>query len=279
MILFSHQVPAFEALFARASLFFDGPWRNLPIRPRFNSLVVGATGVGKSTLVRLLAETLGIQYLRVSATSWMPTGAHDRGTHQTTGEIAEALSNSEKLVLFVDELEKLYTSDSSWQSYIRCELLDILDGRFPLGMHLDDYDIDVVHARLSTNTFFIAAGTFQSFFDSYRSSISGFSGEAAAPEYPEFALLPTFLPREITNRFNPDLIILRPLTRADYEQMIAKAASALPTGLRGTFQMIAECSITEAVKAGLGCRMIEQALLSALLKTRSPEPDCSEAMV
>lgn len=277
-MLFSHQLPAFQALFARASLFFDGPWRNLPIRPRFNSLVVGPTGVGKTTLVQMLANMLGIQFLRVSASSWMPTGAHDRGTHQTTVEIAAALSSEERTILFIDELEKLYSSDSSWQSYIRNEILDILDGRFPLGMHSDDYDDEVIRNRLSQTTFFIAAGTFQSFFDSYRSSIGGFSGEAAAPESPDFSLLPDFLPREISNRFNPDLIILRSLTRADYQQMIVKAAAELPASLRPSFQLIAECSITEAIKTGLGCRMIEQALLSALLKTRSPDVDGPEPM-
>src|ERR1700677_3924937 len=217
-MLFAHQRSAYDTLLSRADVFFSGSWKCLGVKPRFQTLMVGPTGVGKSTIVAMVAKVLGASFHRVAANCWIPCGANGRGAKETLPEIADVLVRSKKTLLFIDEVDKIFSDDSSWVAHIQCEILDSLDGRLPFGLAPSDQGEDdegwlsLVHSRLNENTFVGGAGTFLSFFDSRAATIRGFSGDSApAPALPDLAVLSKFLPRELTTRFNGDLVLLRPL--------------------------------------------------------------------
>jgi len=57
-MLFAHQRSAYDTLLSRADVFFSGSWKCLGVKPRFQTLMVGPTGVGKSTIAVNLALAL-----------------------------------------------------------------------------------------------------------------------------------------------------------------------------------------------------------------------------
>ena len=142
----AHQQAALEEIIARAKAYYAGNWMNLPILPRWHSLVCGPTGVGKTALATLAAEATGASLLRLSAPGYMPCGAHQRGTRESITVIAEHVARHERTMLVIDEIDKLLDSGvrataggsssgggDSWRGYIRGEIYDLVDGRWPSG--------------------------------------------------------------------------------------------------------------------------------------------------
>jgi SpoVK/Ycf46/Vps4 family AAA+-type ATPase len=169
-----HQREALAEIVSRARAYFRGDWRYLPIQPRWASLLVGPTGTGKTAVAAMAAESVGASMLRVSTPNWMPAGALNRATRETIGVISEHIARHDRTILFCDELDKLVDriGDSSWKSYIRGELFDLIDGRWPSGLTLPELDddtpdptIETLTKKLTYTVFVIAAGIFQSWFD------------------------------------------------------------------------------------------------------------------
>jgi SpoVK/Ycf46/Vps4 family AAA+-type ATPase len=278
-LIFSHQRAAYEELLIRAAMYFSGKWRDLPITPRFHSLVAGPTGTGKTAIVIRLAEEVGAALVRVSAQSWMPLGAHNRGSRETMKEIAKHISTHEKSLIFVDEIDKLY-HDSSWGTYLRGEIFDLLDGRLPAGLKIDDDEDDdspltaqcLLKSKLHLQTFIVAAGTFQSFFEAASSSKIGFCDQTniSIPEL-DAGEIAHRLPRELTNRFHSKLVLLPQLREKDYEQLLKTAADSLPEWLQPAFRKTALRQLPLAVRARKGCRFVEEVLLEALRSAENPK--------
>jgi len=268
-LIFAHQRPAYEELVSRAKMYFSSTWCDLPIVPRFHSLVAGPTGTGKSALVARLAEAIGGKLMRISAPNWMPLGANNRGTRETMLEIAKHIMGSDKSIIFVDEIDKIY-HDSAWKSYVRNEIFDLLDGRIPAGLDLDEEDspltaVCLLETRIRHQTFIVAAGTFQSFFESASISKIGFSeqGEIQIPEL-DASEIAQRLPRELTNRFHSKLILLHQLREEDYQHLLRLAADSMPSWLQPFFSKAAQRQLPLALKTRKGCRFVEEVLLEAL---------------
>lgn len=121
MKIFSHQSAAYAELLLRAQTFFAGNWRNLPIKARWHSLILGPTGTGKSTLGTLLAEATGAALCRINIAGYMPSGAHNRAVAETISIIIDHIHRHSKSILFFEEIEKIW-HDTSWNAYIRGEL-------------------------------------------------------------------------------------------------------------------------------------------------------------
>lgn len=152
-----YQRHAHNEIVSRARAFFAAGWQDLPVRPRWASLIAGPTGSGKTTVAAMAADTLSREFgkeagkvstLLLSTPSWIPLAAHNRGAKETLLAIADHISRHDRTILVLDELDKLVSgaggvtgqvNGDAWQSYIRAELYTVvLDGRWPTGLSLHD---------------------------------------------------------------------------------------------------------------------------------------------
>lgn len=291
MKIFSHQVDAYSELVKRAETYFAGHWRNLPINTRWHSLIIGPTGSGKSALASKLAEESGA-LLRINVTGWIPSGAHNRAVAETISSIIEHIHAHPRSILFFDEIDKLM-EDTAWNSYIRGELFELLDGRFPVGskgtagssLDVDDDGTLTVLQRiqldekLSSSTFIIAAGTFQEFYETQGVGKIGFH---PGPYRPAESMGPTAevivkrLPRELLNRFNSSILLIPQLESSHYELIAQQAERSLPEWIRPAFRKAASIRMKQAIAAHSGCRYVEEALSDALKTTKAPSPELPE---
>jgi SpoVK/Ycf46/Vps4 family AAA+-type ATPase len=194
----AYQKEALEEITARANAYFAGQWKNLPIHPRWHTLICGPTGVGKTALAVLAAERVGASLLRISAPGWMPAGAHQRGTMESITVVAEHVARHERTMLVLDEMDKLVDGGSSsagndsWRSYIRGEIYDLADGRWPAGMRQPDDEecnevsLDILTTKLKESVFILGVGTFQDWYDHSSSRRSmGFGAELDSEPPPD----------------------------------------------------------------------------------------------
>ena len=213
----AHQIDALAEITARAHAYFAGDWLGLPIQPRWASLLVGPTGTGKTAVAAIAAEAVGASLLRVSTPNWMPAGALNRGTRETIGVISEHIARNNRTILFVDELDKLIDrgGDNSWKTYIRGELFDLVDGRWPSGLTLPELDddtpdptIETLTKKLTDTVYILGAGTFQDWFDSANTRRSMGFGAEIAPGTDELSaeIIAEKLPRELANRLYSSVI-------------------------------------------------------------------------
>lgn len=276
MQVLSHQQPALDEILRRARAYFDGAWHRIPIKPRFHSLLTGPTGVGKSFLAAKAAEELDCKLVRIAVPAWMPAGAHNRAVGETVSHIAGEISANDRTILFCDEIDKIYQEDNPWMAYIRNELYDLTDGRWPAGLKADD-DLDAAGAKhhleqltkkLKTSVFILAAGTFQSFFDHPASRRAmGFGAELqTANDGLTAAIIAERLPRELANRFNQRTINIPELQPQHYRLIAEQAEQSLPEPMRPLFKTEIDHLIGEAITTKKGVRFLEEATLEMLQK-------------
>lgn len=280
-----HQKEALDEIIARAKAYYAGAWKNLPIRPRWHSLICGPTGVGKTALAVLAAEATESSLLRISAPGWMPAGAHQRGTRESITVIAEHLARHERTMLVIDELDKLVDGGSvaipggsaaggsdSWRSYVRGEIYDLTDGRWPSGLRPPDGEdcneipLEVLTSKLRESAFIVGIGTFQAWYDqsSARRSM-GFGTELDTSRTQITAdVVADRIPRELANRFNSDLIKLPDLQPGDYRQIALEAERKLPADMQQAFRTEVQIRIEGAIDAKKGVRFLEECIMQVL---------------
>lgn len=281
----AHQKEALVEIIARAKAYYAGNWKNLPIRPRWHSLICGPTGVGKTALAALAAEATESSLLRISAPGWMPAGAHQRGTRESITVIAEHLARHDRTMLVIDELDKLVDGGSltipggsasggsdSWRSYVRGEIYDLTDGRWPSGLRPPDGEdcseipLDVLTSKLRESTFIVGIGTFQAWYDqssARRSMGFGADLETSCAQITADVVADR-IPRELANRFNSDLIKLPDLQAADYRQIALEAERKLPADMQQAFRAEVRNRIEGAIDAKKGVRFLEECIMQVL---------------
>lgn len=278
-----HQREALNEIVARARAYFRGDWRGLPITPRWASLMIGPTGTGKTAVAAMAGEAVGASLLRVSAPNWMPCGSINRGTRETIGVIAEHVAKHDRTIFFCDETEKLIDrgGDNSWKTYIRGELFDLIDSRWPSGLTLletdddqPDITIEALTTKLRDTVFVLAAGTFQSWFDDSGSRRSMGFGAEINSETDELSadIIAEKMPRELANRFNSSLIRIPELQPIDYHRISKEAETKLPLRMLAAFRVEVSKRIKGAIAAKKGVRFLEEAMME-VLKNLPPSPE------
>ena len=286
----NHQKNALNEITARARAYFAGHWRSLPITPRWHSLVCGPTGVGKTALAAMAADAVGASLLRISAPCWMPSGAHHRGSKESIGVISEHVYRNERTLLVIDEIDKLVDGSSggtggsgndAWRSYVRGEIYDLADGRWPAGMTTpDDEDcneipLEIMTSKLRDSVFVLGIGTFQEWFDHSASHRTlGFGAETDST-FREISAdtVARRIPRELANRFNTDLIRLPELQKEDYHRIAREAERKLPAKMQESFRAEVQIRIQGAIDNRKGVRFLEECMMQVLKKMpNEPEP-------
>ena len=275
-IILAHQLAAYERLLAVAGASFYAQRQTLPVRPRTNTLLIGPSGSGKTYLAGAVAKTLGAPFLSLSVGEWILLGCSQRGAKTTWPLILKFLqqnSKSDGVVLFLDEVDKL-SGSTSYETFLRTEAYKLLDWGIPEGLCDGDGEaicknhIDTARDVLENKTFIIAAGAFQGLWEGRSKATIGFSDQSS-PSLP-FSLedLSGTLPRELTNRFRAEVIVLPKLSREDYWRMISQTGAQVPAYLRDTFLRLANERIESAVECQQGCRFLEEIILDSIIHER-----------
>jgi len=297
-----HQRAALDEIIRRARAYYAGDWHDLPIQPRWASLICGPTGSGKTAVAAMAAAKLSetteatkatttVSLCMVSAPSWMPLGAHNRGTKETVGVIAEHVAHNDRTILFIDEAEKIMnrqdTSWTSWSSFILGELFQLADGRWPTGLTLPETEedmpaitIEALSKKLRDTVFILAAGTFQSWYDDSNSRRSIGFGAEINPVSDELTaeIIAERMPRELANRFNSAIIRIPELQPADYHRIALEAETKLPAQMREAYRAAVQRHLPGAIAAKKGVRYLEEAMMEVLKNlppkhhSKNPEP-------
>jgi SpoVK/Ycf46/Vps4 family AAA+-type ATPase len=101
-----------------------------PFPLRLSTLIAGPTGVGKSRFVRALAAECKVPFWEARAGSWIPVGA--RNGNSTMDSLISWIYQQKKGLIFIDELDKVSSSESNWQISNRQEIMSICDLRVEL---------------------------------------------------------------------------------------------------------------------------------------------------
>jgi len=296
-VVLDHQKAAFDKLLAVGRACFAINKHDLPIRPRSNTLIVGPSGSGKSMLARAVSEEIIGEpkaFLGIGVADWILLGCTQRGAVPTWPMICRFLikhANSEGVVIFLDEIDKI-AGATSWESFLRTEIFLLLDNHIPFGIRSNDSDDDddktgepqinekslaIAQQTLATKTLILGAGAFQHLWDNRAKPSLGFGGQNAPQEPTNLNHLAATLPRELTNRFRAELVVLPQLVESDYRRMLQQVAESIPDALRHTFCKMGEQRIPEAVACCQGCRFVEELLLDVVIAERegkltNPEP-------
>jgi len=120
------QQEAFDQLLALAKLKM-GEYciPELKITPRVVPLIAGPTGAGKSYLAQRLAKVLGVTCIKVEFENWIPEGASN--ATPTIRSIDAALCGDEKLLVLIDEADKISNAKHTWSLSVQAEIWALLD--------------------------------------------------------------------------------------------------------------------------------------------------------
>ncbi len=304
--ILNHQTKAFETLEAIAKVTFLVERSQFPLQLRTNVCLLGPSGVGKTHLARAVGSQMGVPTYYVNISTWSLLGSSQRGAAHTWScifQFLEGCAGKHGAVIIIDEIDKVGVNDTtSWTTYLRSEVFDLLDWRIPRG--LTDMDGEVMAENrlaaaedfLRSKTMIIGVGAFQHFWEKQTQPAMGFLPNLSHPQLPDANDFAETLPRELSARFGANIIAIPPLLRGDYLQILDSLVGQMPELWRERFSVLARSKIDDAVRLQQGTRFFEEILLLTLVAERReiadfrpeasalkpiarvPELDCGEGM-
>lgn len=275
-LVFPHQQEAFEQLLEIAQVALNTQWRCFPVRPRTNTLIVGASGVGKTHMALALGETLNIPAILLSVSEWVLMGCSARGAAVTWPKLVEFLHDNrsaEGVIIALDEIDKLSRA-TSWETFQMTEVFSALDFRVPHTVQDADGEpfsakmLESASEVLTGRTMILGMGAFQDIWDKQQAPAIGFRSACAPDDGPTLRTLAKCIPTELANRFRSQIITLRPLVESDYHAMLVHCAESMPANFRDRFLRMGRTVIPRAARNHQGPRFLEELLVDLLIAER-----------
>ena len=268
------QKRAYTSLLEIAELFFFTDWTELTIKPRLTPLVIGPSGIGKSTVVREVAKELGVPFMRLTASNWVPSGSRDE---PTLLRVHQFLNNNDQGIFFYDELDKFRGSNGAtssagggeWSASLVGELFDLLDRAPSQPIKNISWSPDILQ-KLKQDFWMVGSGTWQQAWrDTSKSKVGFGKSDGVGSIVADVRRLVTAtdaIPQELLRRFScgkGQLIVLPPATSTDF------ARAAEDFGIRKLAEaMKIPLDFDAAASSGLGARWLEETMAELLLQAR-----------
>ncbi len=209
---------AIEHLMAKAEVYFESVDNPTQLKLRLNSLIIGASGTGKSWLCETVARDLKADYYKVTRADWIVRGA--RPGRATVFQILDRLLACDRLLLFIDELDKCSIDYSrEWSAGVGVDMLNILDRVFQIPDYLRELEsrresppsIAAIEAKIRSCLFIVGAGAWQDVFSAQsKSGGLGFNTECQTGSAVtiEAIIKAGLISHELLMRFSGDIIWL-----------------------------------------------------------------------
>ncbi len=258
------QKKAYCSLLEIANLFYNVDYKEFEIQARLAPLIVGPSGIGKSTVVREVAKEFGIPCMRLTASNWIVSGA-GRDLVPTLLRVHQFVSENDQGILFYDELDK-WSGISDWTKHSLGELMDLLD-RTPSQPVKNVVWSSGLLQKLRDSFWMVGSGTWQHLWRDTSKPKMGFGAndddDTIVANVRRLVETTEAIEPELLRRFNRSLIILEPATKTDFRNAaesfgLAKLALELKMPL----------DFNAAARSGLGARWLEETMAELLLQAR-----------
>ncbi|MEI7910242.1 MAG: AAA family ATPase [Verrucomicrobiota bacterium] len=287
MILSPQQQSVLNELIPIARIATNGMRADMPIRPRTHALIVSPSGGGKSFLASCIGTRMGLPTMIIQVPSWVVLAA--KNEPWTFSDVCEFVYKSPNgAVIVLDEVDKGSNGSSDWSATIFGELLALLDGVIPqatkLPIDMDDissWEIPqpnppvlverrVLEKRLRERVFIVGCGAWQHAWRSNSRRI-GFPMQKPSIEPPSREQLLQSMEPELRQRFRSQICWLPPMGRSDYQTVSDSIVKTIQNPeTRRIWCGLADAAIDQALADGLGMRVFEDLMLTALLQTPKP---------
>ncbi len=267
VVLTRSQQVAYCGLKAMAEAQFSSESVPCAIRPRFTALLIGPTGVGKSALIRQIANACGASFVRTSFGEWSPIGGRD--AVPTPYAILGALVTSPRVVVLIDELDKA-TGDHGqvWSRSVLAEVYAVLDRNLPFESFVAQPDAPPItaadlRARAAAGIWLVGAGTWQHHFAPKREVGFGSTCRVGDSDVLDGIDTAQTLPPELLLRFQWPPVVLRYPDAAETESIFDRfGLSSLALEVGATLN-----AVTHDWTRG-GMRTLENLSANLLLRRR-----------
>lgn len=267
-----------------------------------NILLLGPTGVGKTYLIRCLAELIGVPFVKADATKFSETGYVGQDVDDLVRALVRQAEDDVHLaecgIIYLDEVDKIATPSSSSQRDVsgrgvQTNLLKLMEEtEVPLRSPNDiqgqlESAFEMAQGKKSRprtintrNILFIVSGAFASLAPAIirrlKGSTIGFgTGPATLPEEAE-ALRHVTTRDLIENGFEPEFagrlpvrVACHPLTKSDLEHILLHSEGSLLHQYRQSFEAygIRVCFTPEAISQIAETAASEQTGARGLMST------------
>ncbi len=263
------------------------------LKPNGPVMLVGPTGSGKTFIVQKACEFIDTVFVHVDTSSMVPEGIVGHSVADIAKDILKLSNNNmfkaTHCVVFLDEMDKLFTNDSEHSDGVASQLLRLVEGtkiKIPHSITgIGEKELD------SSNMQFILGGAFQWILDKKNSKkdTMGFSNFDTSKEQNKSITLQDLynedIPKELLGRMS-SIINLYKLSKDDYFNILTKSESSPLSDFikkiefhndkvdisNETLQQVSHI----ASKSELGVRAIRQTLKDMFKNALFEAPDSGE---
>lgn len=238
-----------------------------------NVLIIGPTGCGKTYMVSILAEILGVNFITTDATQYSSTGYEGRDTDDIISDLVNACDldeqRAEKSIVYIDEIDKIRKKSTGSSADVnglgvQQSLLKLLEGsEVPYASPFSPNGQQ--DRTLNTkNIMFICSGAF---VDLTECNVAGLV---------KYGMIPEFL-----GRF-PTIAQLHELKLDDYVKILKDSKGSVLNSYIEWFSSenielkvedsAVYCIAQKSIERGLGARGLQSAIEDCLINAQFDAP-------
>lgn len=241
-------------------------------------LVVGASGTGKTYLVKSFAEDEKIDFWSININNWIVRGAAK--AEATLPMLCKFVQNNPCGLIFIDEVDKMnrnIATETAWTADCQSEIFALLDGNERLIAM--EWTPDVLQ-KFKTNFMLVGAGAWQDITSIRRKQRScGFGKSEEINNDPVKKIKDqSNLADELLYRFNEKIIFIEPPDKDEFAQRIRSIREELKLPALSDAEL--NSIVLQAVESNCHFRFLESYLGNVLREANVLDNDnCSNDFI